>query len=202
MPPMVTVALVVSVAILVLAGIYALNSGTAASPSAYAYQVGRPGPGARAPEIRLASTDGHTFDLASLRGQTVLLFFQEGIGCEPCWDQLRDIQAQPGAFRALRINRIVSITSDPLAALTQKVAAEGLAIPVLSNPDLAVSAVYQANQYGMMGTVRDGHSFILVGKDGVIRWRADYGGPPSYPMYIPLSTLHSDIRAGLRGGAR
>ena len=202
MPPLVKVALIVSVAMLVLAGIHALNSGTAASPSAYAYQVGRPGPGVRAPEIRLASTDGRTFDLAALHGQTVLLFFQEGIGCEPCWDQLRDIQARPGAFRALGIDRIVSITSDPLGALQQKVANEGLTIPVLSDADLRVSSAYRANQYGMMGTVRDGHSFILVGTNGVIRWRADYGGPPRYPMYIPLPTLLTDMRAGLHGGAR
>ena len=30
----------------------------------------------------------------------------------------------------------------------------------------------------MMGDMRDGHSFVLVGPDGVIRWRADYGGSP------------------------
>jgi hypothetical protein len=56
---------------------------------------------------------------------------------------------------------------------------------VLSDPGLAVSQQYHANSYGMMGASRDGHTFILVGPDGVIRWRADYGGPPKYTMFLP-----------------
>ncbi|MGH9267191.1 MAG: peroxiredoxin family protein, partial [Acidimicrobiales bacterium] len=50
-------------------------------PGAYPYQVGAPGPGEEAPPIRLASTSGETFDLSSLRGRTVLLYFQEGLMC-------------------------------------------------------------------------------------------------------------------------
>jgi hypothetical protein len=48
----------------------------------------------------------------------------------------------------------------------------------------------------MMGTSRDGHTFVLVGPDGRIRWRADYGGPPKYIMFLPTTTLLADIRAG------
>src|SRR6266704_3453257 len=59
----------------------------------YAFQVGSPGPGEPAPEIRLPATDGSTFDLAAMRGKTVLLYFQEGLSCQPCWDQLKDIQS-------------------------------------------------------------------------------------------------------------
>ncbi len=49
------------------------------------------------------STDGSTFDLAVLRGKTVLLFFQEGIACEPCWTQIKDIESNMQQFRALGI---------------------------------------------------------------------------------------------------
>ena len=52
----------------------------------------------------------------------------------------------------------------------------------------------------MMGTSRDGHTFILVGPDGVIRWRADYGGPPNYTMYLPVDALLADIQQGLKVG--
>jgi len=41
-----------------------------------------------------------------------------------------------------------------------------LSTPVLSDPTLTVSVSYHANDYGMMGTSRDGHTFILVGPDG------------------------------------
>jgi peroxiredoxin Q/BCP len=50
----------------------------------------------------------------------------------------------------------------------------------------------------MMGTSRDGHSFILVGPDGVIRWRADYGGAPDYTMDVPVTQLLANLKAGER----
>jgi AhpC/TSA family len=73
----------------------------------YAFQVGDPGPGATAPPIKLATTGG-SFDLAAPVGQTTLLYFQEGLGCQPCWDQLSDIQANLDQYKALGITRILS----------------------------------------------------------------------------------------------
>lgn len=165
----------------------------------FTFAVGSPGPGETAPGVRLPSTAGGTFDLSSLRGQTVLLYFQEGLMCQPCWDQIVDIESEIERFRSLGIDQIVSITTDPLDLLQQKVADEGITIPVLSDPNLAVSRDYDANSYGMMGNSRDGHSFVLVGPDGTIQWRADYGGPPDFTMYLPVSSLVSDIRQGLDG---
>ncbi|MGH2579428.1 MAG: peroxiredoxin family protein [Actinomycetota bacterium] len=194
--------LVIGLAVVALAAIYVLNRPGGSSQSGdYAFAVGSPVPGEKAPPIRLPSTDGGMFDLASLRGKRVLLFFQEGLMCQPCWDQLKDIQSNIDQFRQLGIDETVSITTDPLDALKQKVADEGLSIPVLSDPNLAVSETYSANQYGMMGTSRDGHSFIVVGPDGTIEWRADYGGAPDYTMYVPVPSLIADLRQGLRGTA-
>jgi peroxiredoxin len=168
----------------------------------YAYQVGDPGPGATAPPIKLPTTDGGTFDLAVPAGQTTLLYFQEGLGCQPCWDQLTDIQTNLEKYKALGVTRVLSITTDPLDAIRRKVTDQHITIPVAADPDLAVSRAYHANQYGMMGQSRDGHSFILVGPDGRIRWRADYGGAPNYTMYVPSPSLLADLRAGLTGQPR
>ncbi len=214
-------AVVVGVAIIALGVIFFVNNSGGSSSSGsssggssssgspvgvgqagkYAFQVGSPGPGEQAPPITLPSTAGGTFDLALLRGKTVLLYFQEGLTCQPCWDQLKDIQSKSDEFHALGIDQIVSITTDPLDALEQKVTDEGLSIPVLSDRGLAVSRAYTANGYGMMGASRDGHTFILVGPDGRIEWRADYGGAPNYTMYVPVPKLIADIRAGLGGRA-
>ena len=199
--------IIVVLAILALGGIFYATNVTPSSlgprgSSQYPFDVGSPGPGAKAPPIKLSSTDGTTFDLGALQGQTVLLYFQEGITCQPCWDQLKDIQTHRAEFQALGIDRIVSVTTDPLDALKQKVADEQLTLPVLSDPNLDVSRAYQANQYGMMGTSRDGHSFIMVDKTGMITWRADYGGAPKYTMYVPVPVLLDDIRQGLKGSAR
>lgn len=202
-------AAVLGVAVMALAVTYVLNnrdstdnaSGGNGVAGKYAFQVGNPGPGKPAPPIKLPSTDGSTFDLGALRGQTILLYFQEGVMCQPCWNQIKDIEKNWGQFQALGIDRLVSITTDPLAALKQKVADERLATPILSDPNLAVSRPYEANKYGMMGDSMDGHSFVLVGKDGTILWRADYGGAPKYTMFVPVSNLVADLQAGL-GGTR
>jgi len=203
--PLAKVGIVVGLAILVLAGVfYVVNTSPVGSggSSQYPYVVGQPGPGAKAPPVRLTATDGSTFDLAAQRGHMVLLYFQEGVGCQPCWDQITDIQTKRDQFQALGVGQIVTITSSPMDALKQKAADEAITIPVLADPNLAVSRAYQANQYGMMGTSMDGHSFILVDKDGVIKWRADYGGAPKYTMYVPAPTLLNDLQQGLKSPTR
>ena len=192
------------VAVVIVGAIVALvvigNSGQPATGSA-TYQVGSPGPGAEALPIKLNATDGSQFDLSANRGKTVLLFFQEGLGCEPCWSQLKDINASWAQFRAAGIDEIITITGNPLASLQQKVAIEGVSTPVLADPGLRVSQTYNANQYGMMGTSADGHTFIIVGPDGKIRWRADYGGAPNYTMYVPIPNLLADISQATKAGS-
>jgi len=190
-------------AIAVLFAIYAGNRHSPAAPAGAGgngngrFQVGQPGPGVAAPEIQLPSTDGTTFDLAAQHGNTVLLYFQEGLTCEPCWTQIHDLEKNHAAIATLGIAQVVSITSDPLDLLRQKVTDERLHTVVLSDSTLAVSRAYHANSYGMMGDSRDGHTFVLVGPDGRILWRADYGGAPNYTMYVPVDQLAADIKVGL-----
>lgn len=170
------------------------GSGAASGPP---FSVGEPGVGVEAPPIRLESTAGEVFDLAEQRGTSVLLYFQEGVGCQPCWEQMRDIDESWSEFEALGVDSFVAITGDPLDRLRQKVDDEGLETPVLSDPGLSLGASYSANQYGMMGTSTYGHSFVLVGPDGEIQWRADYGGAPEYTMYVRPAALLEDLRSGL-----
>ncbi len=200
-PPQWRIAGIVGGALIVLLIIFILVNhsvgGATGQAGAYPYAVGQPGMGQVAPTFTLPSTTGNTFDLSAQHGKTVLLYFQEGLTCQPCWDQLKDINTHLSQFQALGINEVVSITTDPLADLQQKVTDEGITLPVLSDPNLRVSGAYSANQYGMMGTSRDGHSFIVVGPDGRIRWRADYGGAPNYTMYVPILNLLADLQKGL-----
>jgi hypothetical protein len=126
-------AVVVGIVIIALGAIFLGNrnapSSTASDGSArdgdqagkYAFEVGSPGPGEEAPPMKLRSTEGGTFNLASMRGQTVLLYFQEGLMCQPCWNQMKDIEARWGDFKALGIDKMVSITHEPLDASKQKV---------------------------------------------------------------------------------
>ena len=162
------------------------------------YQVGSPGVGQAAPGMSLPASTGRQISLQSLHGKTVLLYFQEGVGCEPCWKQIKDLEASSAAVRAAGNEKVISITTQPVNLLRQKARDEAITTPILADTRLAVSKAYQANRYGMMGDSMDGHSFILVGPDGTIRWRADYGGPPKYTMYVPVKQLLADLKAGRR----
>lgn len=205
---------VLAAAVVVLAGLFAVSSiggakgtGAPTGPNAgsgeFAFQVGDPGPGQPAPAVRLPATSGDRFDLSARRGKTTLLYFQEGLGCQPCWDQIRDLERPTATakLKALGIDSTVSITTNELDQLRQKAADERLTTPVLADTDLAVSKAYNANQYGMMGESADGHSFVVVGPDGRVKWRADYGGAPNYTMYVPMDNLVADLRKGLAAGA-
>ena len=189
----------VFVAALIVALVLASRSGS--SSKSYPFQVGSPGPGQMAPEVKLTATDGAPFDLSTLRGRNVLLYFQEGVGCQPCWDQITDIQHHSATFSTFGVDEIVTITTNALADLRQKATDEGVQIPVLSDSTFAVSRAYHANSYGMMGNSADGHSFVLVGPDGRIRWRADYGGAPNYTMFVPSQRLGADMRQGMQRSA-
>lgn len=162
-----------------------------------AYDIGSPGIGETAPDFELESATQGPISLSDYRGRSVLLYFQEGLMCQPCWDQITDLEESQDAVKAAGIDAMVSITSDPADLIAQKVEDQGIEqTPVLSDPDLAVSRQYSTNQYGMMGDSRNGHSFVLVGPDGTIQWRADYGGAPDYTMYVPVDRMLADLRDG------
>jgi peroxiredoxin Q/BCP len=163
------------------------------------YQVGKPGTGQTAPDFTLASSAGGQVTLSGLRGKTVLLYFQEGLTCQPCWDQIKDIDRAAAQVKAAGIDQVLSITTDPANLIAQKTSDMGLKTPVLADPAKTASHAYHATDYhmSMMGDV-DGHSFVIIGPDGTIKWRADYGGAPKETMYLPVSRLLNDIKAGNR----
>lgn len=194
---------VVAGAVAVLALIFLTNPAQRTSNVAggsYPFEVGDPGPGVEAPDFTLTTTDGETFTLSEARGQSVLLFFQEGLGCQPCWDNMKDIEARMDEFKALGIDRMLTITTDPLRYTQEKVKAEGLRFPVLADETAEVSRTYDMPRYGMhaMANAQPGHSFVLVGEDGNITWRADYGGAPNYTMFVPVDDMLADLRVGLK----
>ncbi|OOP60921.1 alkyl hydroperoxide reductase [Arthrobacter sp. SRS-W-1-2016] len=187
--------------VVILVALYAIFSGSTAPKNAGAgknYGVGEPGPGQAAPAFTLEDTAGKQVSLGDYKGKSVLLYFQEGLTCQPCWDQLTSLEKDSAKVKAAGIDAVLSITTDPANLIARKTRDMGLTTPVLSDPALTVSEKYSANRYGMMGAMRDGHSFILVGPDGTIRWRADYGGAPDYTMFVPVDKLLSDLKDGAR----
>ncbi|MFZ5850518.1 MAG: peroxiredoxin family protein, partial [Actinomycetota bacterium] len=137
----------------VLFGIYRAATGPSSADGTTpptAYEVGSPGPGQQAPEFTLPLAAGGQVNLADYRGQTVLLYFQEGLMCQPCWTQITDLERASADVNAAGVDAVLSITSDPAGLLAQKLADEGITTPVASDEGLATSRQYSTNQYGMM----------------------------------------------------
>ncbi|WP_025273119.1 peroxiredoxin family protein [Haloglycomyces albus] len=166
--------------------------------SGYEYAVGDPGIGQKAPGFTLPGTNGDDVSLADYEGENVLLYFHEGGGCQPCWDQIADIEKEWDKFSDSGIDRFLAVTTDPIDIHTRKMADDELDSTGVSDPDLAVSERYDTNSYGMMRGTTNGHSFILVDGEGTITWRADYGGEPDYTMYVPVDGILADL-ASSRG---
>ncbi|MPY80305.1 MAG: redoxin domain-containing protein [Actinophytocola sp.] len=163
------------------------------SASGYKHVAGEPGIGEKAPGFTLPSSTGGEISLADFRGESVLLYFQEGLMCQPCIDQITDLEANQADLDKAGIDRVLSISHDPIDQVTQKASDENLSTPWLSDPQQQVIHAYDAHKYGMMQGQTAGHSFILVSPDGTIQWRADYGGAPDYTMFVPTGKMLADL---------
>lgn len=128
-----------------------------------------------APDFSLQATDGRTISLSQYKGKNVLLYFQEGVMCQPCWKQIGTMEQNIGRFRQLD-TEIVTISVDSPSTWEPILKAEGVTtIPVLVDSDRKVSTAYGVlNLPSQMHSDRPGHTFVLVDKDSKIAWIADY----------------------------
>lgn len=157
------------------------------------------GAGQEAPQFALASVvDGSTFSLADYANKSdVLLFFNEGLSCAPCLQQMVDIDKDYSAFTQMGLT-VVSITTDSPSNLGTWARNNGISnMMVLSDSSTRVATDYTtmgANTGSMHAGMAPGHTFILVDKDGQIIWRKDYG---ISTMYVPMDQLISDVKSAL-----
>jgi thioredoxin-dependent peroxiredoxin len=130
----------------------------------------RLGPGDVAPDFTLPDADGREVSLASLRGQTVIIYFYPAAMTPGCTAQACDFRDSlpdlSGAGYA-----VLGISPDPPAKLAKFRDRDGLTFPLLSDPGLGVLKAYGA--YGektMYGTTTTGviRSTFVVNADGTI----------------------------------
>lgn len=159
--------------------------------------VKRVGTGSVAPDFTLPNINGGTFTLSAYGGRSnVLLFFNEGLSCSPCLSQMRDLDQLNQQFVQLNI-LVVSITGDQAGQLVSWARSGGPQYGfVLSDQSLTVSKAYDTlgADVSMMPGTAPGHTFFLVDKSGVIKWRADYG--PSN-MYVPNDQIIAAVRKAI-----
>ncbi|MDP2721019.1 MAG: redoxin domain-containing protein [bacterium] len=131
--------------------------------------------GDQAPDFTLPATNGSTVSLSQYKGKNVLLYFQEGVMCQPCWKQIGTMQKNSDKFKAVE-TEVIAIGVDTTADWGPILRAEGITtIPVLVDFDRKVSKAYGVLSLpSQMHSDRPGHTFVLVDKNGKIAWIADY----------------------------
>lgn len=138
--------------------------------------------GSIAPGFELVSSAGGRVSLASHRGHDVLLYFNEGVGCDACFYQQQRIEADQARFDAAGLV-VLPIVVNPARAVRTELQRFGLRTPYLLDSDRHVSRAYDTIGRGHHADL-PGHSFVLVDGDGRMRWRLD---DPS--MFVEPSRL-------------
>ncbi|MBC7291832.1 MAG: redoxin domain-containing protein [Actinotalea sp.] len=123
-----------------------------------------------APPFTLAASDGTTVSLAQLRGGPVVLYFNEGAGCDSCLVQMAEIEKDPAFAEAgITVLPIVMNTAEQINADRVRL---GVQAPFLLDDGQVSDA------YGMLGTGMHaglpGHGFVLVDEAGIQRWSGSY----------------------------
>jgi peroxiredoxin len=125
---------------------------------------------------------GRLLTSSSFRGRNTLLFFSEGVMCQACLEQIQSLEGISGQL-AKRHLALVSITPDSPGELRKAIADYGIRTPLLSDKSRRMSTDYDTLGLGMHADM-PGHTFILVDRHGVIRWRHDYK-----KMFVPTDEL-------------
>jgi peroxiredoxin len=112
-------------------------------------------------------------------------------------EQIVDLQNSPD-FQALNV-QVISIARDSVSEMAPESKVLGItSVPVLSDPDLAVSEEYDVLQWAIENG-EPSHTFILVDEQGKISWIKDYGAPdnPNRTMYVEVDELVQFVKTNL-----
>ncbi len=117
----------------------------------------------------------------------MLLFFNEGVGCDACFYQMAALQADIARFGNAGVT-VVPIVANPADQVRQEMSRFGITTPYLIDANTSVS-----NAYGMLGNGMHadlpGHGFVLIDGAGSIQWSQEF---PS--MFISPSDLLDQIK--------
>lgn len=127
-----------------------------------------------APDFTLPATTGESVTLSQFRGKkNVLLYFHEGLTCDPCIQQMPELEKSLDEFEKMNVT-LFSLALDPPDKLKQAAEQYGMKTPILSYGSAKTEVDYTLLPFSMGMGRRAGHTFVLVGTDGVVKWRKDY----------------------------
>ena len=133
---------------------------------------------------------GRAITSTSVYDQTTLLFFSEGVMCQACFEQIKDLE-RFGAELDKRGIQLVSITPDSPGDLRQALSRYRITTPMIADDDRDMSQAFNTLGQGMHSDT-PGHAFALVNR-GKVLWYRDYWLAPTRSMYIEPERLLADI---------
>jgi peroxiredoxin len=147
--------------------------------------------GARVPAFAEKDVmEGKPITHRSIAGRRTLLYFSEGVMCQACFEQIRDIEQVASKLRARGID-LIGITPDDPDTLSWTVVDFDLKTPMISDDDRDMSAAFNTLGKGMHPDT-PGHAFVLI-EDGKVVWQRDYWLEPYRTMYVEPARLLADI---------
>ena len=139
-----------------------------------------------APDFTLTDTAGVEHTLAEHRGENVVLYFNEGAGCQSCIVQMGEIEKRAAELAKANVT-VLPIVMNTRAQILRDMELNGVTTPFLLD-DGTVSDAYDTLGKGMHAGL-PGHSFVLIDTEGQQRW---YGEYPS--MWLDPGELLDEIR--------
>ncbi len=143
---------------------------------------------AQASDFTLPTSAGESVSLSDFAGQPVILYFNEGAGCDSCLLQMAAIEANAGfADAGIAVLPIVMNTADQINADRDRLGV---------NTPFALDDGTVSEAYGTLGTGMHaglpGHGFVLIDAEGVQQW---YGNYPS--MWLDPEELLDIVQSEL-----
>ena len=147
---------------------------------------------ALAPDFTLPSTTGGKIALSDFRGKkNVLIYFNEGLSCQPCWEQIPELEKILPDLEKMDV-ALISVSFDPVDQWMDTIDRYKITTPILSYQDSNTERAYNLLPFSMAMGRRAGHTFVLIGKDGTIKWRRDYW--PGYGMMVAGGVMFVDSK--------
>lgn len=132
--------------------------------------------GQKAPDFTLADQNGTAVNLSQLAGKNVILFFNEGLMCYPaCLDQVVKLGQDARLNNENTVSFSVVADSPSSWQSAQKDLPYLKGAKVLFDPGAKVSRMYDTLtlRSSMHKGVYPGHTYYIIGKDGVVRYTLD-----------------------------
>jgi peroxiredoxin Q/BCP len=155
--------------------------------------------GSRIPFSERDVSSGAPITSKGLRGEKTLLFFSEGVMCQACFEQIRDIEKVGAELERKRIG-LVSITPDSAETLREAIGQYGISTPMISDEDRDMSTAFDTLGQGMHSDT-PGHAFVLLDERGRVAWQRDYWLPPYRKMYVEPDELLADLTDVVRASS-